>query len=125
MTPPKPHNLDKRNNFTIQNNKPLHFKIWNLKHSVKKYKHWAQNVELDEGEKQFSYQKLTEEGKNEKQTRCDTCQACNCQGHSNKGYKDDNKKSWNIVIFRCSRKVEHIWNVLYTYMHKNKKLTFC
>ena len=43
--------------------------------------------------KQFSYQKLTEEGKNEKQTRCDTCQACNCQGHSNKGYKDDNKKS--------------------------------
>ena len=43
--------------------------------------------------KQFSYQKLTEEGKNEKQTRCNTCQAYNCQGYSNKGYKNDNKKS--------------------------------
>ena len=98
----------------------------NVKHSVKNYKHWVQNMwSWMRAKKQFAYQKLTEESKNEKQTRCDTCQVCNCQRHSNKGDKDNNKKSWNIVIIWCSRKVEHIWNVLYTYMHKNKKLTFC
>ena len=90
MTPSKLYTLDKKVISSYQMiSLSTNFKNTQLKLQTLSTNMWS----WIRAKQQFGYQKLTEETKNGKQTRCDKCAACNCQGHSNKSYKEDDKKS--------------------------------